>query len=160
MSDVIQFFLKMAAGFDERAVEPPYLVQFGIERARLSDARKKAEGLVTQLYKHRNFKNGSHAAQFSIADAVLANGHTDQRIQQMLALLIVHLATDSQQKLDTIAAGADKVGYVMSLSDNSLRAMEQTDGTDEDFESVASGMLAEGNSPFKFKFVALSSAIS
>src|ERR1700681_3963932 len=98
MAEVIEFFLKMDPGQEDLSTKPPYILHFGLPRAKLEETRKMAEGAIKGLRQQRPFANDSHAAQFTLATSVISGNLHHPDVKHILSLLLVHLVTDSPEK--------------------------------------------------------------
>lgn len=87
-----------------------------------------------------------------ISDAVLSNAHMQPQVQQLLGLLLLHLATNSEEKMATLDEGATKLGYVLMPGDqHQLNAMAQQAPSQGGVGMVE---IRDVDAPFRFRFVA------
>ncbi|MBC7951377.1 MAG: hypothetical protein H7Z12_06070 [Rhodospirillaceae bacterium] len=112
MADVVQFFLKMAEDGDD--LTAPYLLSFGLERAHIGLAGEAARPILDAIKEAGEFADDSQAAEYGLSDAIVANGHLDPEVQHVMAPVVVFLATDTPDKLAAIAAGATRLGFVLT----------------------------------------------
>ncbi len=154
MSEVIEFFLKMDPGI-EVTTQPPYILHFGLPKANIENTRKQAEMAIKGLRQQRPFANDSHAAQFTLANSVLTGNLTHPDVRQVLSLLLVHLATDSQEKRDAIAKGARQVGFLIAPSPQALvYAPDNINASLPGADTALTSLMKSGISPFRFRFAA------
>ena len=151
MPEVIEFFLKMDTGRDADSTLPPYILHFGLQKARIEEIRRQGEAVIKGLRQQRPFANASHAAQYTIANSILANELGNPDIRQVLSVLLVHLATDTQDKRDALATGAKRVGFLIAPSPQALAHTPENGNADASLVSL----LKTGISPFRFRFAAL-----
>ena len=154
MAEVIEFFLKMDPGQEALSTKPPFILHFGLPRAKIENVRKQAEMAIKGIRQARPFANDSHAAQFTLANSVLTGNLHSPDVKQVLSLLLVHLATDSQEKRDTLAK-AKMMGYLIAPSPQALAHAPETTGSYLAADSALVGLMKEGISPFRFRFAAL-----
>lgn len=107
MADVVQFFLKMAG-------ESKNLLSFGLDRAHIALAAENALPIIEAIKQSGEFTDDAHAARHGLAEAIVANGHLDADVQHVMAPVVVYLASDTPDKLTAIAAGAKKIGFVLT----------------------------------------------
>jgi len=155
MAEVIEFFLKMDPGHEAQSTKPPFILHFGLPRAKLEMTRKQAEAAIKGLRQQRPFANDSHAAQFTLASSVLTGNLHHPDVVQILSLLLVHLVTDSPEKRDTVAKSR-MAGYLIAPSPQALaHAPEKTGPSYLQADNALNGLMKEGISPFRFRFAAL-----
>ncbi len=149
---MIHFFLKQAPSAYSSDIGPPYLLEFKLELDDIADAQAKADILLDGLQDQTGIGDPSQAARLAVADVVLSNGHTDPQHQEILAYLLVHLATDTTEKLQEIEDGATAVGFLISPSDEIIDdlASRHTDPQELTLRALENGVL-----PFEFEFVAV-----
>lgn len=112
MADVVQFFLKMAD--EDKNLKAPYLLSFGLERGNIALAAENAQPIIEAIKASGEFSDDAHAARHGLADAIVANGHLDPEVQHVMAPVVVYLASDTADKQASIAAGAKKVGFLLT----------------------------------------------
>lgn len=150
---VIEFFLKLDQG-DHTDVAPPFLLHFGVPRDRLADGRKQGEMIVAKVMKAREFADDTDAAQFAIADAIVNNGHMEPQYQQFLGMVLVHLATNTPEKLALVESAA-KVGYMLAPGDIlKLDGIKET-ASEHGGGSVGTLGIHDGGKLFHFRFVSV-----
>jgi len=149
---VIHFFLKQAASAYSSDIAPPYLLEFKLAQDDIADAQAKADILLDGLQDQTGIGDPSQAARLTIADLVLGNGHQDPEHQEVLAYLLVHLATDTEEKRQEIEDGATSVGFLLSPSDEIIDDLASQDTSPQDLTRRA---LDNGVLPFEFEFVAV-----
>ena len=155
MAEVIEFFLKMDPGQEALSTKPPFILHFGLPRAKVDNARKQAEAAIKGIRQGRPFANDSHAAQFTLANSVLTGNLHHPDVVQILSLLLVHLVTDSPEKRDTVAKSR-MAGYLIAPSPQALaHAPEKTGPSYLQADNALNGLMKEGISPFRFRFAAL-----
>jgi hypothetical protein len=155
MNQVVEFFLKMDPGQEELSTKPPFILHFGVPRAGIEPARRLAETALKSIRAQRPFANDSHAAQFTLANSVLTGNLHGSDVQQVLQMLLVHLATDSQEKRDTLAK-AKMMGYLLAPSPQALAHAPETNMTSyQAADNVLKSLMDQGISPFRFRFAAL-----
>jgi len=157
MAEVIEFFLKMDPGYEAQSTQPPFILHFGLPRAKLENTRKQAEAAIKGLRQQRPFANDSHAAQFTLASSVITGNLHHPDVKQILSLLLVHLVTDSPEKRETVAR-SKMAGYLIAPSPQALaHAPETTGASYMAADNALNGLMKEGISPFRFRFAALTS---
>ena len=155
MAEVIEFFLKMDPGYEAQSTQPPYILHFGLPRAKLDDTRKLAENALKGLRQQRPFANDSHAAQFTLASSVITGNLHHPDVKQILSLLLVHLTTDSPEKRETVSK-AKMAGYLIAPSPQAMaHAPETTSSSYMAADKALNGLMSAGISPFRFRFAAL-----
>jgi hypothetical protein len=148
---LIRFFLKQASHAYSADVGPPYLLEFKLEPDDIADVQAKADILLDGLQDQTGIGDPSQAARLTIADLVLGNGHTDPEHQEVLAYLLVHLATDTGEKRQEIEDGANAVGFLMTPSAEILDDLASQETSSQELTRRA---LENGVLPFEFEFVA------
>jgi len=155
MADLIEFFLKMDPGQEALSTKPPFILHFGLPRASIDGARKQADAAIRGIRAQRPFANDSHAAQFTLANSVITGNLHNPDVKQVLSLLLIHLATDSAEKRDTLAR-AKMMGYLIAPSPQALAHAPETNLTSYmAADQTLSDLMQQGISPFRFRFAAL-----
>ncbi|HMA51540.1 MAG TPA: hypothetical protein VKP60_17395, partial [Magnetospirillaceae bacterium] len=113
---VIEFFLKMDSGIEADSAKPPFILHFGVPRQNIEAVRKQAETVIKNLRGQKPFANPSHAAQYTIANSIFTAEISNPDAREILQILVVHLATDSPDKQQALAAGATRVGLLLAPS--------------------------------------------
>ena len=149
---MIHFFLKQAAAAYSSDVGPPYLLEFKLAQDDIADAQAKADILLDGLQDQTGIGDPSQAARLTIADIVLGNGQQDPEHQEVLAYLLVHLATDTPEKLQEIEDGATAVGFLLSPSDEIIDDLASQETSPQELTRRA---LENGVLPFEFEFVTI-----
>lgn len=154
MAEVIEFFLKMDPGQEALSTQPPYILHFGLPRAKLESTRKMAENALKGLRQQRPFTNDSHAAQFTLATSVISGNLHHPDVKQILSLLLVHLTTDTPEKRETVAK-ATMAGYLIAPSPQAMAHAPETASSSHMSADRALGtLMRDGISPFRFRFAA------
>jgi hypothetical protein len=154
MAEVIEFFLKMDSGMEADVGKPPFILHFGIPKDRIEEVRRQADLVIKGLLQQRPFANASHAAQFTIANSILLKDHHKPDVRQILCILLVHLATDSQEKRDALA-GAKMIGYLIAPSPQALANAPTDTPPGAKADDVIASLLQTGISPYRFRFATL-----
>ncbi len=149
---MIRFFLKQSSSAYSTDVGPPYLLEFKLELDDIADVQAKADILIDGLQDQTGIGDPSQAARLTVADVVLGNGHTDPEHQEILAYLLVHLATDTPEKLQEIEDGATAVGFLLTPSEDIAIALATQSASPQELTQRA---LDNGELPFEFGFVAI-----
>ncbi len=149
---MIHFFLKQASSAYSADVGPPYLLEFKLDPDDIADAQAKVDILLDGIIEQSGIGDPSQAARLAIANVVLGNGHTDPEHQEILAYLLVHLATDSTEKLQEIEDGATSVGFLLTPNREIIDdlASEKTSPQELTERALENGVL-----PFEFEYVAI-----
>ena len=117
----VEVFLKEGIGIAEGgACAPPYIIHFVMDTANIPLARERAKLLLKGLDRaaNRDFRDDSERAEHLISDTIAANAHTDQRVMQAIAFVLVHLCTDTPEKLAALAGGrVGKAGFLLTPGD-------------------------------------------
>ena len=155
MAEVIEFFLKMDPGQEALSTTPPFILHFGLPRASIEPTRKLAEQALKGILAQRPFTNGSHAAQFTLANSVLTGNLHHPDVKQVLQLLLVYMCTDSAEKRDTLAT-AKMMGYLIAPSPQAMAHAPETDmASYRASDNALNSLMNQGISPFRFRFAAL-----
>ena len=104
---------------------PPYIIHFLMDSDNILMARDRARLLVKGLDQAsgKNFNNDSDRARHLIWDAIIGNAHTDQRVMQALAFLLVYLCTETAEALsDSLDGRIGKVGLLLLPADPAAAA--------------------------------------
>ncbi len=104
----------------EDECSPPYIIHFLMDSNNIVVARERAKILVKglDLASGKIFSDDSERAKHLIWDAVIGNAHTDQRVMQALAFLLVYLCTETTEALSEILDGRiGKVGLLLLPAD-------------------------------------------
>lgn len=149
---MIRFFLKQATRAYSADVGEPYLLEFKLELDDMADVQAKADILLDGLQDQTGIGDPSHAARLAVADLVLGNGHTEPEHQEVLAYLLVHLATDTPEKQQEIEDGANALGFLLIPSDEIIDDLVSQETPPQELTRRA---LEEGVLPFEFEFVAI-----
>ena len=120
---VIEFFLKMDSGVEADSAKPPFILHFGVPKQNIEAVRKQAETVIKNLRGAKPFANPSHAAQYTIANSIFTNEIKSPDARQILQILVVHLATDSQEKQQNLAKGAKRIGILGPLNMGLCRSL-------------------------------------
>lgn len=155
MAELIEFFLKMDPGQEALSTKPPFILHFGLPRTAIEGARKQAEAAIKGIRAQRPFANDSHAAQFILADSVITGNLHNPEVKQVLSLLLIHLATDSPEKRETLTR-ATMMGYLIAPSPQALAHAPETNMTSYmAADQTLNNLMQQGISPFRFRFAAL-----
>ncbi|GEM_PF-4370717 len=152
MAGLIHFFLKQATSAYSADVGPPYLLEFKLEQDDIADIQAKADILLDGLMDQTGIGDPSQAARLAVADVVLGDGHTDPEHQEVLAYLLVYLATDTSEKLQEIEDGADTIGFLLTPNAEIIDDLASKDTSPQELTRRA---LENGELPFEFEFVAI-----
>jgi hypothetical protein len=153
MAEVIEFFLKMDPGVEAQSTKPPFILHFGLPKAKIEHTRKQAEMIIKGIRQQRPFANDSHAAQFTLANSVLTGNLHAPDVKQVLSLLLVLLCTDSPEKRDTLTK-AKMMGFLIAPSPQALAHAPEVTGYMA-ADKTLNSLMTEGISPFRFRFAAL-----
>jgi len=153
MSQIIEFFLKMDTGREADTGMPPFILHFGLQKTQIDGVRRQAEVVLKQLNQQRPFANASHAAQYTLANAIFTNEMKNPDARQILSILLVHLATDGAEKQQALTTGAKRLGFLIAPSPQALASASESASSNADV--VIKTLLNQGISPFRFRFAAL-----
>ena len=155
MSQVVEFFLKMDNGVEADSTKPPFILHFGLPKGEIEKVRKQAEAVLKGLRTQKPFANPSHAAQFTIANSIFTNEIANPDARQILSILLVHLATDSPDKQQSLAKGAKRVGLLLAPSPQALANAPESATQSHSPDVMIKSLLNSGISPFRFRYAAL-----
>lgn len=155
MSQVIEFFLKMDNGIEADSTKPPFILHFGVPKTNIEAVRKQAETVIKNLRSHKPFANPSHAAQYTIANSIFTAEISNPDAREILQILVVHLATDTPDKQQTLAAGATRVGLLLAPSPQALANAPDSVKQAYSPDTMIKSLLDSGISPFRFRYAAL-----
>jgi hypothetical protein len=155
MSQVVEFFLKMDSGVEADSTKPPFILHFGVPKTQIETVRKQAETVIKSLRGQKPFANPSHAAQYTIANSIFTNEIANPDARQILSILLVHLATDSPDKQQTLASGATRVGLLLAASPQALANAPESTAQSYNPDAMIKSLLNSGISPFRFRYAAL-----
>lgn len=153
MSQVVEFFLKMDSGVEADSTKPPFILHFALPRGQVEAVRKQAETVIKSLRGQKPFANPSHAAQFTIANSIFTNEIANPDARQILSILLVHLATDSPDKQQTLAK-ATRVGLLLAPSPQALANAPENATKSHSPDFMIKSLLDSGVSPFRFRYAA------
>ncbi len=117
----IEVFLKEGVDLVEGTeCSPPYIIHFVMDTANIGLARERAKLLLRGLDQaaDRQFRDDSERARHLISDTIIANAHTDPRVMQAIAFVLVLLCTDTPETPAALLEGrVSKVGFLLSPDD-------------------------------------------
>jgi len=154
MSPNVEFFLKMDNGVEADSAKPPFILHFALPRGQVEAVRKQAETVIKSLRGQKPFANPSHAAQYTIANSIFTNEISNPDARQILQILLVHLATDSPDKQQTLAQGATRVGLLLAPSPQALANAPESVKQAYSPDTMIKSLLDSGISPFRFRYAA------
>jgi hypothetical protein len=154
MSQFVEFFLKMDSGVEADSTKPPFILHFALPKGQVELVRKQAETVIKSLRGQKPFANSSHAAQYTIANSIFTNEISNPDARQILQILLVHLATDSPDKQQTLAKGATRVGLLLAPSPQALANAPESTTKAHSPDTMIKSLLDSGISPFRFRYAA------
>jgi hypothetical protein len=155
MSQTVEFFLKMDTGVDADSTKPPFILHFALPKGEIEAVRKQADAVIKGLRGQKPFANPSHAAQFTIANSIFTNEIANPDARQILSILLVHLATDTPDKQQSLAQGAKRVGLLLAASPQALANAPESVTQSSSPDTMIKSLLNSGISPFRFRYAAL-----